>query len=392
MDEMIDLPELISRENLVFHWAYKNEQREVFALVARYRSPDGTAKKRFHQYRIDKEGQWVKGAPTPLPIFGIESLPKNHSEERVYIFEGEKCTTAAHHLGLPAITSMMGSGQAKEADWSILARYRHVKEYVLIPDNDESGHKYISIVFKEIQKACPQSKISVCVLNNKEKGNDIIEWIQSHRFNPPQWSGFTIIPKPYSENLQQAFLEYVLSNQVDAEIYFENSSVAEVDFECDPESIQEVLLEVLPCPLHTLPKPVVNWVKGHSMQMQISEDYIVAPFLVTLGSLIGRKRGLRLRAGTSWIEFANLWGMSIGRPSMMKSPATNAALHPLIVLADRATRQYEIAIKRYNADLETWRLGKYVKRQVRKFTKKALKISWILNHKSRCSLTKKNLL
>ncbi|CUI17976.1 hypothetical protein PNK_2380 [Candidatus Protochlamydia naegleriophila] len=38
------------------------------------------------------------------------------------------------------------------------------------------------------------------------------------------------------------------------------------------------------------------------MQMQISEDYIIAPFLVALGSLIGRKSGLELRNGSNWID------------------------------------------------------------------------------------------
>ena len=174
---MRDLPNVVSRKGLDFYWVYRDEEGQATALVARYRDPKGVTKKRFHQYRLCKEGQWVEGAPTPLPLYGIDSLPKSHSEQKVYILEGEKCATAAHHLGLPAITSMMGSSQAAYADWAILAKYRHINEFVLVPDNDEPGHKYIETIFKEIQKACPHVKISVCQLPAQDKGDDLVEWI-----------------------------------------------------------------------------------------------------------------------------------------------------------------------------------------------------------------------
>lgn len=363
---MRDPPDIVSRQGLDFYWVYKDEEGQEIALVARYRDfKDGT-KKRFHQYRICNDGQWVEGAPTPLPLYGIDSLPKSHFEQKVYILEGEKCTTAAHHLGLSAITSMMGSGQAKDADWAILAKYRHVGEFILIPDNDEPGHKYIETVFKEIQKACPHSKVSVCQLPTKDKGDDLVEWIQSNISSPLKWNGFAPIEKPYTEHLRHSFLSYVHSNRIEANKYFEKASNTEMFFEYPPDPIQEALCPVLSCPLDTLPIEVISWIQGTAMQMQISEDYLVAPLFVYLGSLIGRKRGLRIRPGTGWIEYPNLWGMLVGRPAMMKSPAMNAALRPLIALADRAAKEYDHALVQYNTDLETWKIRKKASEEVYK--------------------------
>lgn len=71
-------------------------------------------------------------------------------------------------------------------------------------------------------------------------------------------------------------------------------------------------------------------------QMQISPDYIAAALIVHIGSLIGRKRGLELRPGTQWVEFPNLWGMLIGRPSSLKSVAMQSVIKPLVALADQA--------------------------------------------------------
>lgn len=86
---------------------------------------------------------WVQGVQSPLPIFGLDILYKSNSEASVYLFEGKKCAQAAHYLGLTAIASMMGSSQAQNTDWAILAAYRQqVKQFVLIPDNDKHVDSY----------------------------------------------------------------------------------------------------------------------------------------------------------------------------------------------------------------------------------------------------------
>ena len=87
----------------------------------------------------------------------------------------------------------------------------------------------------------------------------------------------------------------------------------------DPEPFQSVQDPVLPCPVDTLPPCVVEWITALSKQMQIYPDFFAGTLLVALGSLIGRKRALEMRPGSAWVEHANLWGMVIGRPSVMKS-------------------------------------------------------------------------
>ena len=59
---------------------------------------------------------------------------------------------------------MMGSSQGHLADWYVLAKYRQHTQFILIPDNDEAGKKYIGVVAKEIQKACPKAELLVCEL------------------------------------------------------------------------------------------------------------------------------------------------------------------------------------------------------------------------------------
>ena len=63
--------------------------------------------------------------------------------------------------------------------------------------------------------------------------------------------------------------------------------------------------------------------------MQCPLDFVAIPALVALGSVLGRKIGMRPKRKTDWIEVPNLWGGIVGRPGMMKSPAMGEALKPL---------------------------------------------------------------
>lgn len=101
-------------------------------------------------------------------------------------------------------------------------------------------------------------------------------------------------------------------------------------------------------------------------QMQIPVDYLAVPFLVYLGSLIGRKRALHLRPGTHWTEHANLWGMIIGRPSAMKSPAMQAVKKPLLALTERANEGYKLALEQFRKDQEAWELRSKVNKEMYK--------------------------
>lgn len=283
----------------------------------------------------------------------------------MYIFEGEKCAQAAHHLSLAAITSMMGSSQAEHVDWAILAQYRHIKRFILIPDNDSPGKKYMEAVYRLILKVCPHSEIAIFPLSISKQGDDFIDWILEHESCPKGWDGFSPIDEPCSAYLKNAFEGYVSQHKVDPNNYFsvEKTTVA---FDKEPEPIGEITTEVLPCPIETLPDTVKEWITVLADQMQIPCDYLIAPWIVYVGSLIGRKRALRLRPGTEWIEHSNLWGMVIGRSSVMKSPAMKAVRRPLAELALQAKLKYEDERKQYEFDSEAWKIRRKANEEVYK--------------------------
>ncbi len=354
---MNNLPMVVPRDRLTCHWQYRDEKGLPVAIVARYDEcvTGGKQKKWFHQFYLNRSDEWVEGAPTPSPLFGLDTLPKHQYEGFVYIFEGEKCTNGSHHLGLPALTSMMGASQADNADWTILAKFRHLKRFVLVPDNDIPGQRYMEIVHHNIKKAHPDAEVFVCNLNVEEKGHDLIDWLQAQHACSQEWDGFSPIDDPYCDHLKVVFEKYVEAHLVPAGKYFAQTDSSEPTFEGPPEPIEEVLDAVLPCPIETLPEIIHRWISTEAKLMQVPPDYLAIP-LFYLGSLLGRKRGLRLRPGNDWVEHSNIWGIQVGRPSVMKSPAMRKAMKPLVVLALRADVRFKEALKKYEAELEAWKI------------------------------------
>lgn len=179
------------------------------------------------------------------------------------------------------------------------------------------------------------------------------------------WDGVSPIDEPYNTYLRQVFDSHVENNKILAFDYFNAVNNAHL-FQEDPEPIEDILSPILPCPLDTLPHFLAQWMQALADQMQIPADYLAAPFLVYLGSLIGRKCGLYLCPGTNWVEHANLWGMIIGRPSAMKSPAMQAAKRPLLILAERANQEYESALEQFKKDQDAWEIRNKVGKEIYK--------------------------
>jgi hypothetical protein len=118
------------------------------------------------------------------------------------------------------------------------------------------------------------------------------------------------------------------------------------------------LLPVAPFDMAFLPEAIAPWVSDISDRMQCPPDYVGIPAMVAMGSLIGRRIGVRPQARTDWTEVANLWGCVVGRPGMLKSPAMQEALKPLNRIEAKAREANEGAQKDYEARLDLYAIQK----------------------------------
>ena len=72
-----------------------------------------------------------------------------------------------------------------------------------------------------------------------------------------------------------------------------------------------------------------TWVAGLPAWMETLVVIGAVAVIVILSSLIGRKVGIHPKQRDDWLVVPNLWGVIVGRPSLMKSPALAEALKVL---------------------------------------------------------------
>jgi Protein of unknown function (DUF3987) len=126
----------------------------------------------------------------------------------------------------------------------------------------------------------------------------------------------------------------------------------------EPKPLPDGLLRVAAFNPEFLPESIAPWVLDISDRMQCPPDFVAIPAVVALGSVIGRKIGVRPQRRTDWIEVPNLWGCIVGRPGVLKSPAMLEALKPLHRLEADARKEHEAALKAYEHDAEYYKIAK----------------------------------
>jgi hypothetical protein len=118
-----------------------------------------------------------------------------------------------------------------------------------------------------------------------------------------------------------------------------------------PQPLPDALSPVLPFTPDLLPAKLRPWVIDIAERMGCPLDFVGVPAMVALGSVLGRKLAIRPQQRTDWAEMPNLWGLIVGRPGMLKSPAMQQALAPLRRLTLDAN-------ERYNKEHAEWRQAK----------------------------------
>ena len=93
-------------------------------------------------------------------------------------------------------------------------------------------------------------------------------------------------------------------------------------------------------------------------RMQCPPEYVAVPLLVAAGAVIGRRIGIRPKLRDNWQEVPNLWGMIVGRPGILKSPAMTAALAPLRRLDAVASENNRRAAAEYKAASDRFTIAK----------------------------------
>ena len=98
---------------------------------------------------------------------------------------------------------------------------------------------------------------------------------------------------------------------------------------------------VLPFDPRLMPEPFRLWAEDEAARMPCPIDFVAISIIVFAASVVGASCGLHPKGNDTWTAAVIFWGMLIGPPGDMKSPAMNAAAKPLLVLIEEARAKYE---------------------------------------------------
>lgn len=95
-----------------------------------------------------------------------------------------------------------------------------------------------------------------------------------------------------------------------------------------PQTLPEQrLLPVLPFDYDLLPSDFHDYVKDVAERMQVAPDLVAVGMMAALGIVAANARTIHPKHFDNWRVYTNLWGIGIGPPGSMKSPALKGPEH-----------------------------------------------------------------
>ena len=122
----------------------------------------------------------------------------------------------------------------------------------------------------------------------------------------------------------------------------------------DPRRIGDGLLPVPAFEPDFIPGAIQSWCLDVADRMQCPIEYVAIPAIIALGATLGRKIAVRPKQFDNWTCVTNFWGMVIGPPGVLKSPAMEEVLKPMRRLEAEARRNFAAEMELYKAALERW--------------------------------------
>lgn len=99
-----------------------------------------------------------------------------------------------------------------------------------------------------------------------------------------------------------------------------------------------------------IPKSMQPWISDITKRMQVPIEFVAAPAIVAISSLIGRKIGIHPKKNDNWLVYPNLWGAVVARPGFFKSPTIAEAMKPLEKIVSEANQKYDQALKAWEIE------------------------------------------
>ncbi len=318
------------KPRIVMTYNYLDDNGELLFQVVRYEPKD------FRQRRPKPGGGW------DWSVKGVRVVPYNLSQllsdptRVVVVVEGEKDADNLARIGVLATCNAGGAGKWTPAHAEFL-RDRHV---IVLSDNDEPGRNHAQQVALTLHGVA--ASVRIVYLPGLSAKEDVSDWIEADG------------TKEELKRLAEA-----------APVW-----TPEVQPWPEPQPLPDLLPPVAPFTAGMLPDAVRSFVEDVAERMQCPIDFPAIAMMIVLAGVVGRKVAVRPKCRDDWTVVANLWGLAVGRPGLMKTPAINEPTKFLKRLEIDAKRAYDAELQEYQA---TEMVAKAARQNAEQEVKKALK-------------------
>ena len=285
-------------------------QKRVVAVYA-YHAPDGSLAYEVVRYdpkdfrpRLSTPDGWVFLLSPTVPRWCYRLL-ELMGKTRVYWVEGEGCADALWAAGIPATTGQGGSS-AWRPEYAEQLKAIGVLEVIVLPDADKPGEKYALQALAAFRAVGLTARI-VRLWPTGPSGADVADWLAV---------GHTMAELQTLADAGDAWPQ--------------------------PNPVPSDLAPVPPFDIpRMMPAALAPWIADIADRAQCPPDFLGIATLVAIGAVVGRTLAIRPKRHDDWTVVPNLWGIAIGRPGVMKTPALEEALRPLHRLVLDARKDHE---------------------------------------------------
>jgi hypothetical protein len=111
-------------------------------------------------------------------------------------------------------------------------------------------------------------------------------------------------------------------------------------------------IEVVPFPVDALPEPARALVVTAAEALGCPVDYIAVPLMIFAAATMGRR--FRIVLKSDYTQLPTLYGVIVGPPGSVKTPATLLAREAMDTLQREEHERYRAQLERYEAELAEW--------------------------------------
>lgn len=387
-------------------WIYTDSQAEP--IVQTRRIDNGNGGRRIWQEYF-YQGRWNAKAPEGLkqevkskivPYRYQEVLEAIAAGKPVFWVEGEPCADALWGIGIPAVTTICGSGGYGRGNY---ARLFNEADLVICPDQDETGLKYAESVAKDYPDArwlyaFPDSPVWQQV--PKTGGVDIADWIAEgataevvlaaieptrRSFGEAFKSASKVTPiradLPTALTLEQtsAAIKDLLAQNLKAsdlqackielrsqttvserelndlwQALSEEFEIEAEDLKSDLESQINLLLSAKETQIQlsqVLPPQIAQPLGQMATWQNLRPELYLVSLLTAIGSLAQNGTRLILHRGMDFEVTPNLFGAIVAESSQKKSPVLKTVIKkPMRTLFEFAKAEHEQAVEEWEAE------------------------------------------